>query len=117
MLLVGHMGKLIKVAGGIMNTHSREADCRMELLAAFAIQESIDSSLVREMMNCVTTEDAVKMLKKSEKMQQVMDRIVDRIIYYLGKRARGKLSIDCMIYTNELGELAKSREALEWFTL
>ena len=117
MLLVGHMGKLIKVAGGIMNTHSKEADCRMELLAALAIQECVDSSLVREMMNCVTTEDAVKMLKKSEKMQQVMDRIVDRIIYYLGKRARGKLSIDCMIYTNELGELAKSREALEWFTL
>lgn len=116
-LLVGHMGKLIKVAGGIMNTHSREADCRMELLAAFAIQECVDSSLVREMMNCVTTEDAVKMLTKSEKMKQVMDRIVDRIIYYLGKRAKGKLSIDCMIYTNELGELAKSREALEWFTL
>ena len=28
MLLTGHIGKLIKVAGGIMNTHSREADCR-----------------------------------------------------------------------------------------
>ena len=117
MLLVGHMGKLIKVAGGIMNTHSREADCRMELLAAFAIQECVDSSLVREMMNCVTTEDAVKMLTKSEKMQQVMDRVVDRSIYYLDKRARGKLSIDCMIYTNELGELSKSKEALIWFTL
>lgn len=31
MLLTGHIGKLIKVAGGIMNTHSREADCRIEL--------------------------------------------------------------------------------------
>ena len=34
MLLTGHIGKLIKVAGGIMNTHSHEGDCRMELLAA-----------------------------------------------------------------------------------
>ena len=116
-LLVGHMGKLIKVAGGIMNTHSREADCRMELLAAFSIQECVDAKLVREMMNCVTTEDAVMMLMKSEKMQQVMDKITDRIIYYLGKRAKGKLVIDCIIYTNELGELSKSKEAGKWFTL
>ncbi len=27
-LLVGHIGKLVKVAGGIMDTHSRTADCR-----------------------------------------------------------------------------------------
>ena len=38
MLLTGHIGKLIKVAGGIMNTHSREADCRIELLTAFAFK-------------------------------------------------------------------------------
>ena len=117
MLLVGHMGKLIKVAGGIMNTHSREADCRMELLAALSISEGVAVDLIREMMSCVTTEDAVKTLNKSGKMQQVMDKVVERIIYYLEKRAGGKLSIDCIIYTNELGELSKSKEALSWFTL
>ena len=117
MLLVGHMGKLIKVAGGIMNTHSREADCRMELLAALSISEGVAVDLIREMMSCVTTEDAVKTLNKSGKTQQVMDKVVERIIYYLEKRAGGKLSIDCIIYTNELGELSKSKEALSWFTL
>lgn len=35
-LLVGHIGKLVKVAGGIMDTHSRTADCRAEILAAHA---------------------------------------------------------------------------------
>ena len=29
-LLVGHIGKLVKLAGGIMNTHSRWADCRTD---------------------------------------------------------------------------------------
>ena len=41
MLLTGHIGKLVKLAGGIMNTHSREADCRMELLAAAAVRQSV----------------------------------------------------------------------------
>lgn len=35
-LLVGHVGKLVKLAGGIMNTHSRYADCRTELFCAHA---------------------------------------------------------------------------------
>ena len=35
-LLVAHIGKLVKVAGGIMNTHSRCADCRTELFCAHA---------------------------------------------------------------------------------
>ena len=33
MVLLGHMGKLVKCAGGAMNTHSRYGDRRMELLA------------------------------------------------------------------------------------
>ena len=117
MLLVGHMGKLIKVAGGIMNTHSKEADCRMELLAAFAIQKYVEPELIRKMMTCVTTEEAVKMMAESGKLQLVMDLVVERIIYYLEKRAKGKLAIDCILYTNELGELAKSKEAERWFIL
>lgn len=36
LLLVGHVGKLVKIAGGVMNTHSSVADCRMEILTAHA---------------------------------------------------------------------------------
>lgn len=117
MLLTGHIGKLIKVSGGIMNTHSREADCRMELLAAFAVREGVPVEQILQMMECVTTEEAVRILSESGKRQAVMDYAMERICYYLGKRAKGKMQIDCIMYANEFGELARSEEAPKWFTL
>lgn len=117
MLLTGHIGKLIKVAGGIMNTHSREADCRMELLTAFAIREGVSADIAAEILDCVTTEEAVRILNKTGKTQQIMDYAMERICYYLDKRAKGKMKIDCIMYANEFGELARSKEVKEWFTL
>ncbi len=117
MLLTGHIGKLIKVAGGIMNTHSKEGDCRMELLAAFAIKSGVEPDRVREMLECAATEEAVGILRISGKQQEVMDYAMERICYYLNKRAKGNMQIDCIMYANEFGELAKSREAEKWFTL
>ena len=117
LLLTGHIGKLIKAAGGIMNTHSREADCRMELLAAFSVREEVKPGKIRRILDCVTTEEAIPILEDSGKLQAIMDRIVERICFYLEKRAKGKLQIDCILYANEFGELAKSKEAAAWFTL
>ena len=117
MLLTGHIGKLIKVAGGIMNTHSKEADCRMELLAAFSIREQLEPSKVREILDCVTTQEAIPIIEESGKLRQIMDRIAERICYYMETRSGGKLKTDCILYANGFGELAKSKGAEEWFTL
>ena len=117
MLLVGHIGKLIKTAGGIMNTHSKEADCRMELLAAFAMREKAEPSQIRRILDCVTTEEAIPFLEKSGKLQQVMEQIAERVCYYMENRAGGKLKAECILFSNKYGELAKSKGAEEWFTL
>ena len=117
MLLTGHIGKLIKVAGGIMNTHSKEADCRMELLAAFSVREQAETEQIRRILDCATTEEAVRILEESGKLRPVMEYAMERICYYLEKRAKGKLRIDCILYANEFGELARSKEAEGWFTL
>lgn len=116
-LLTGHIGKLIKVAGGIMNTHSREGDCRMELLAAFAVRQGATAEDARRILECVNTEEAVRILDESRKRQAVMDYAMERICYYLDRRVKGKIKTDCIMYANEFGELAKSKEAAEWFTL
>lgn len=117
MLLTGHIGKLIKVAGGIMNTHSKEGDCRMELLAAFATRQGVEAEAVNRILDCVATEEAVRILKECGKECEVMNYAMERICFYLNKRAMGKMQIDCIMYANEFGELARSEEAREWFTL
>lgn len=117
MLLAGHIGKLIKVAGGIMNTHSAEGDCRMELLTAFAIRQGLAASQAVKLLDCVTTKEAVRILAEEGKVREVMDYAMERILFYLNKRAAGKMQMDCILYETEFGELAKSKEAEQWFTL
>ena len=117
MLLTGHIGKLIKVAGGIMNTHSKEADCRMELLSAFAIHEGAGADVAAKILDCVATEEAVRLLREAGKQQEVMDYAMERIMFYLNKRAGGRMQIACIMYDNPFGELANSKEADRWFTL
>ena len=116
-LLIGHGGKLIKLAAGIMNTHSREGDCRMELLTAFAVKCGVAAVDAARLLSCVTTEEAVRILDECGRRQEVMDYAMERILLYLEKRAQGKLAIECIMYANDFGALAKSKEAEEWFTL
>lgn len=117
LLFTGHIGKLIKVAGGIMNTHSAEADCRMELLAALALKAGVEGEICRRILACVTTDEAVRLLEQSGKLSAVMGDAAERICGYMERRAKGTLLVDCMIYTNETGELARSKGVEEWFTL
>lgn len=107
-LLLGHIGKLIKLSGGIMNTHSKEGDCRMELLAAAAIRAGVPERLLPCLLDCITTEQAVKLLAGCGKQEEVMRLVMEKAMFYLKKRAAGRLEIQCMMYSQEAGELARS---------
>jgi cobalt-precorrin-5B (C1)-methyltransferase len=113
MLLTGHVGKLVKIAGGIMNTHSREADCRMEIIAAAALRAGADTDELSAILDSLTTEEAYSILYASGRADQVSSLIMDRIIYNLDKRAGGELMIECIMYSKEYGQLAASDGAAE----
>ncbi len=115
LLLVGHVGKLIKVAGGIMNTHSREGDCRMEIIAACALRAGADADLAREILGCISTEEAVRILIESGLCKETMKTAMDHILPNLERRAGDDLQVDCMMYTNDAGLLAMSEGAEAWF--
>ena len=59
-VLVGHPGKLIKIAAGIFHTHSHIADARMETLVAHLALLGAPRELLTLVSDCDTTEAAME---------------------------------------------------------
>ena len=108
MLLVGHAGKLVKIAGGIMNTHSHEADSRMEIIAASALREGASKEVLQKILDSNTTEEAFGYLDEEGLLDRVSSRLVSRIIYYLDKRLGGDIKVQCIMFVNDKGILGIS---------
>ncbi|WP_029320292.1 cobalt-precorrin-5B (C(1))-methyltransferase CbiD [Butyrivibrio sp. AE3004] len=117
LLLCGHIGKLIKVSGGIMNTHSREADCRMELMAAAAIRCDASKEALLDILGCVSTEEAISVYIREGIEKQCFSYIMEKIDFYLKKRAAGQIDIRCIVYSNKYGLLGKTENAEELLDL
>lgn len=112
-LFVAHIGKFIKVAAGIMNTHSRNADGRAEIMAANALRAGADAETARTILDTVTTEEALGILKESGLLETTMHGILDKIEYYLNKRACGRMKTGAVIFSNKYGYLGETQDAEE----
>ena len=114
MLLCGHAGKLVKLSGGIMNTHSGEADCRMELLCAAALRAGAKTETLKTILDCVTTEEATDILINEGIKDECFNYIMERTAFYLDKRAGGRIDVECLVYSKSHGLLGKTGRAEEF---
>ena len=110
-LLVGHIGKFIKLAAGIMNTHSRQADGRMEILAAHAAMAGGSGELICQLMECITTTAALELLEKEGILKEVMSTVMIKIEEHLKHRAGDGLEIGAVMFSKEMGILGKTSDA------
>ena len=110
-LLAGHLGKFVKLAGGIMNTHSREADCRLELLAIHAFQVGAPRELVTAVLKAGLTTEAVRLLKEAGYLKATSESLLSAMERAAESRVRGETEIGILVYTLEDGVLAESRNA------
>ena len=106
-LFVSHIGKFIKAAGGIMNTHSRCADARMEILAANALRAGAPLEALKQILDGVTTDEGLAVLKQAGYLEATMNQIMEKIKFYLNHRAYGNLELACLVFSNEFGELGR----------
>ncbi|HJC63025.1 MAG TPA: cobalt-precorrin-5B (C(1))-methyltransferase CbiD [Candidatus Blautia merdavium] len=112
-LFISHIGKFVKVAAGIMNTHSRCADARAEVLAANALRAGISLESAKEILDTITTDEALAVIRREGLLEPVMKEITDRVEYYLNHRAYDRLLLGAVLFSNEYGYLGETRHAGE----
>lgn len=120
MLFAAHIGKFIKIAGGIFQTHSRNADARMEILTANAVLAGAGQPLLTELMQAVTTEEGICILEKAGVLEQTMNHVLERLENHLVRRSFGRINLGAILFSNELGkrrqgdgELGRTKNAEE----
>ena len=112
-LVVGHIGKLVKLAGGIMNTHSRVADCRSELFCAHAALCGADRALCRALMDAVTTDECIALLDGALLREAVLQSLLEAVQRHLDRRAAGAIRLGAVTFSNEYGLLGSTEGAKE----
>ena len=108
LLLVGHLGKLVKVAAGIMNTHSRTADGRGETMAAHTALCGADRALVERVFDAPTTDGAVELLEEAGLKENVMDSLAAALDRRLKARAGADMEIEALFFSNRFGILGQT---------
>ena len=113
-LIIGHAGKLSKVAGGIMNTHSSYADCRHEIFAAYAALCGAEKSVIKEIFDAVSTDEIDYILIKNNLHEKVWEIIINNIMENINRRLQNKIKCEVMVFTNKENTWKYSSNALEF---
>lgn len=113
LLLIGHSGKLVKIAQGVMNTHSKYADCRTELFALEAMFQGASVEVGKQIYGCLTTDEVTKILKQENIFEPVMNKVTEKIDFYMQHRVHGKIKTAALMFSNVYGILGKTRYADE----
>ena len=113
LLLVGHMGKLVKLAGGVMNTHSRWADCRNELIGAHAAVCGAGQDVCTALLAAPTTDACLELLDKAGLREAVLQRLVAAMAGHVQRRAGENCRAGVMMFSNQYGLLGLSDTAKE----
>lgn len=110
LLLVGNVGKLVKMAAGIMNTNSYASDGRREIFAAHTAIVGGTSSQVRTVMGCTTCDEILALLNNWGLRDRVMASIMSKINEAVGRRCNGRLRYGVALFSEEFGLLGATAD-------
>ena len=107
-LLIGHAGKLVKLAAGVMNTHSAVADARQEIFTAHAALSGAGRETLERLMQSISADACVELLDRENLRGPVMARIASEIEKRLALRLRNRVKVEFILFTAQYGILAQS---------
>lgn len=114
-LMVGDLGKMIKVSGGIFSTHSKDADARAEIMVANLALMGAPLDLMKNVYGCLTTIAMIKLINEAgyqDVYQMIVDKIKGRSEKLLAHKTP-KVEIDAVIFSRDTGFLAATKPLKE----
>ena len=113
-LLVGHIGKLVKLGAGIMNTHSAQADGRMDVLVTCAVLAGVTADglpTLRQLPACVTVDAALALLDGAGIRQATCDVLLRRVQEALDAKVKGNAAIGAVLFSDKFGIIGRTSGA------
>lgn len=95
-IYVGHIGKAVKVAAGLFNTHYSFGDARLETIAAYAAAQGGKGELINRILKLKLAEASIELLKNNGLMP-VFDRIAKVASGRLQEMCAKKINIEILI--------------------
>lgn len=110
-LLVGNIGKLVKPAAGIFNTHSKVADGRGEIFAVHAAMAGAGANVVQEIYNCINTDRMLDVVEREGLREDVMQSILAAIEKHVYDRIGDAMRFGVIVFSEKYGYLGQTSDA------
>lgn len=105
-ILVGHIGKAVKIAGGIFNTHSKVADARLEIMGANAFLFNESNETIRKILDSNTVDEASKYIENKEFFNYLSEKVSSKSNDHVHK----ELECESLIFDFDGNILGYSKE-------
>ncbi len=112
-LIIGHIGKLVKLGAGIMNTHSAQADGRMDVLVTCGVLAGAESEVLRNIPECATVDAALDILKEHGYMEKTLEILAKRAEYYLDAKVKNAVRIGAVMFSDKHGITVETSRVCE----
>lgn len=110
-LIVGHIGKLVKLGAGIMNTHSAQADGRMDVLVTCGVMADVSTDILKKLPACATVDAALDELDKADAVNAAADVLMKKAQYYLDAKVKGEIRIGAVMFSDKRGIIGMTEKA------
>ena len=99
-LIVGHIGKLVKLGIGMFNTHSHNGDGRIETLLSCALEAGANIEILNEIQKCVTTNAVLDILYENDLLTKTMGVLNGRIGHNIDRRIPEDINVGFICFAN-----------------
>jgi cobalt-precorrin-5B (C1)-methyltransferase len=96
-IFIGHSGKLVKLAARLFNTHHKMGDARNEVIAAYAAAAGATQTIVKELLEANTTDEATEILRHANLVEATYDLIAERVHKQVSDRVDHKVKFSVVI--------------------